>query len=331
MSNIDGLRANMLSLPANPAQTLTLCDTPPGGKKILFFEAYQENGDGFGDERISFDQNSAAMTRAWVNWDAVSDPDLARILRTSLVGGWYAPGNKKVTPLVHPYLPGLFVKDIVNVQSVACGPGSFHGITTSIPFQLALLTLSYASRPYFVNQPSRTEGGVPYNPNWVELHTKSANNHLTLPFGTVTFDTPVLGQYLPSAPGHYLTQGISYLTFIFHDIPGSLLYRGNDAKPVFADFLGQVNHSAIFGCAPGTLLADSADCEPFGDYYDESVNHYDVMLNCVYNSVGWNKQITHLGQYDLVHIGPGAAGANPVRPYLDCNFLTIFFNTINPL
>lgn len=321
MSQFDYL-SNMLSLPAVPPQTLTLCDTPSGGKKILFFEAYQENGDGFGDERISFDQDSAAMTRAWVNWDAVSDPQLARILRTSLIGGWYAPLNKKIAPLVHPYLPGLFVKDIVGVQSVACGPQGFRGTTTSIPFQLALLTLSYTSRPYFVNAPTAYDNGNQYNPNWVEQQVRSANNHITLPFGLVSFDTT----NLPSAPGHYLTQGITYLTFIFHDVPGSLLFTGSNIKPVFSDFLGQVNKNTFFNLPEGTLLADSAVCEPYGDYFAPGIKHYDVTLNCIYNSIGWNKQIDYQGNYNLVHI----TGAPGVRPYLECDFLSTFFNSINP-
>lgn len=318
MSQFDYL-SNMLSLPQVPAQTLPLCDTPAGGKKILFFEAYQESGDGFNDERISFDQNSAAMTRAWVNWDAVSDPALARILRTSLIGGWYPPGNKKVAPLVHPYLPGLFVKDIVSVQSVACGPQGFHGITTSIPFQLALLTLSYSSRPYPVNSSNLSNG---YNPNWLEVQVRSANNHITLPFGLVAFD----GTGLPSAPGHYLTQGITYLTFIFHDVPASKLFTGGGLRPVFSDDLGKVNDTTVFGCSTGTLLADSAVCEPYGDYFDASLIHYDVTLNCIYNSIGWNKQIDYQGNYNLVHI----VGAPGSRPYTPVNFINSFFNSINP-
>jgi hypothetical protein len=152
--NTDVLKSNMLSLAAGPLPTLpNPCDSIPGEKAILFFEAYQESGDAFTDERISFDQNSAAMLRAWTNWESVSDITLAQILRSTLIGGQYCPSGaspKKVTPQVHPYLPGLFCKDIVSVQSIACGPSDFAGIDTPIPFQLALLTLSYTSRPYLL-------------------------------------------------------------------------------------------------------------------------------------------------------------------------------------
>jgi hypothetical protein len=331
--NTDVLKSNMLSLAAGPLPTLpNPCDTIPDSKQILFFEAYQESGDAFTDERISFDQSSAAMLRYWTNWDSVSDTTLAQILRSTLIGGQYVPTGgspKKVTPQVHPYLPGLFCKDIVSVQSVACGPQDFAGITKPIPFQLALLTLSYTSRPYLLGASPGYDNGNQYNKNWVELQVRSANQHITTPFGIWVFDSsspvPPNSQGKPAQLGNFLTQGITYITFIFHDVLHSQLY-GSGIIPQFAGSLGHVNGGTFFGLPAETVLADTSTTECWGDYFNPSINHYDVTVNFIYNSFGWNTTPDYSGTFSKIHF----AGAAGVRPYLTDNFLSSIFNTLNP-
>jgi hypothetical protein len=323
--NTDVLKSNMLSLASGPMPTLpNPCDTIPGGKQILFFEAYQESGDAFTDERISFDQNSAAMMRYWTNWDAISDPALAQILRTTLVGGWYEPTGEKITPHQHPYIPGLYCKDIVSVQSVACGPQDFAGIRTPIPFQLGLLTLSYTSRPYDMGAETAYDNANLYNPNWVEVRIKQTNQHSNFGFAIWAFDS----DNLPATLGNFVTSGISYITCIFHDIPDSLLYSGNGLAPktVFQDDLGKVNSTTLFGMTRWTILADSADIEPYGDYFDPAINHNTVTINFIYNSIGWNKTARYNGTYENIHY----VGDASQKPYNEVNFLQAFFNRINP-
>ncbi len=331
--NTDVLKSNMLSLASGPLPTLlNPCDTVPDGKQILFFEAYQESGDAFTDERISFDQSSAAMLRAWTNWDAVSDTTLAQILRSTLIGGQYVPtsgSSKKVTPQQHPYLSGLFCKDIVSVQSVACGPGDFAGIRTPIPFQLALLTLSYTSRPYALGASPGYDNGNQYNKNWVELQVKSANQHVTTPFGIFEFDSdssvPANSRGKPAQLGNFLTQGITYLTFIFHDVLHTQLY-GSGILPQIAGSLGHVNGSTFFSLPAETVLADTATTECWGDYFQPFINHYDVTVNFIYNSFGWNTSPDYSGTFSKIHY----QGSPTARPYLPDNFLQNIFNILNP-
>lgn len=283
--------------------------------------------DDFGpqDERDSSDQSSACSFYYYTNWNAITSPSLSNILFKTIVGGYYNGDQKKHTPMQHPYRAGCFAKDIVSVTSVAIdavnqssalNPGAIQ------PYQVALLHVSYESRPYPVNS---SASGLGYNPNWISFSGKGAYLRQQMPLNFYEFTN---GTYANSAIyyglyGTFLSVPSDYVTVTIHAVPASLLFASpTDAIPKHCVNQGKVNTSTIWGAQPGCLLFDSLDYEPFGDFVDNTTL-YTVHLTFIYNGLppkggsgpangSWQQSIDPTGVWQPV---TSFIGSNP--PYLD--------------
>lgn len=294
----------------------------PAGKKIYLAEETLDISSN--DERLSSNQGDGAVMIYYTNWDAIHDQTLSKILFRTLVGGYQTgnpPAGSKKPPMKHPYRKGLYCKDIVSVKSVAIDGDNV--VNNSQAYQVAQLTLSFESLPYTVSKTA--SGGAP-NPNWLEIGGRATNQRISTPPGWYTF---IEGSYTnyPAQFGTFFSMGLEYITVIVHRVRDEMFLSSGSIKPVFAPDFGKVNSETIFGCSPGTLLMDSAEYQPHGDWFDET-KFYSVKYNMIYNEKKWNTSLDPGGSWSNIHL-PGT-GSPGVQPFETTSFKTVFFDPINP-
>ena len=290
----------------------------PSGKTIWFCEL----GDKLStrNARLSNHVGSAAQMSFAVNQDALEDPTLREILLKSLLGGYCATTNKKVKPWQHPFLPGLYAKDIVECVSLEQNPSSPQKVWSN--YNLCKLTLSFESLNYPVDQAYSISGA--YNPNWIEWRGKAGSNRVSIPTGWYEFNSGAYDGY-PATFGAWTTAPYTQIECTIYCVKRSL-FMGSDALnqiPLGASNVGLVNQLPFVGKPAESLLLDSIEYQPYTDYLGNQL--FNVRLNLIYNEWTWNKQPDPSGSVEGIEYVVG--GSKPFNTFL----LGAYITSLNPM
>ncbi len=320
------------------------------GTSIIWFGKTSPDEDP-SDQRISSDQDSGAVMTWVTDWQNVINPATYATIVGTLLGGWN--GTKKCFPLAHPYLGGLYAKDIISVRSICLDYEAAGGAEPrqalkqqwTGKYRVAEITVSYETFPYKVGQtapPGSTPEGAPapvplYNPNWIEFRGRAASNRETAPLGVYVYDgTPV-----PAMTGTYALQGMQYLTIRVHRVPEHHLFVGSPPTtpivpyPKGSNIAGYVNAGVFLGYPDQSLFFDSMEYAGYGTGGDNSQT-YIVDLHFIAWFTGkigsdlgglgaWNKKLSLTGDsYIEVH------NTNGDPPFPKSDFYANLLNIINP-
>lgn len=249
----------------------------------------------------------------------------------SLIGGWngspnVADGTGMVTPFEWPQevaesfigTGGLWATD-VQVTEHFVDNSATRAAGDLPPYRLALYHVAFQSLPYDVDA---TQGDLGYNPNWIEIKSRSTNEVQQTPVGQYVFTSD---PNLPSLLGTLFTFGVSYIEVVAHRIPAEKAIGGTTGReslnPI-AQYCGRVNSDTFMGITAGKLLFDSIEQAPFGDWQGNNI--YDVHLLFKYRAAGWNTGLQNDGTFAQIQT---AKGGNP--PFTPQAFVTMM-NVLMP-
>jgi len=299
---------------------MTLVMAVPAGKTIYFNELQPETS--MRNARLSDHVGSAAQMSFIVNQEALEDTTLRIILTKSILGGYCTLNSKKNAPYKHPYLPGMFAKDIIE-----CVPFETQDATTAQAwgnYNLCKITISFESLNYPVNETNNLTL-APYNTNWVEYKWTSSSNRVSIPTGWYRFTTGAFSP-LPSSYGTWLVAPYTNLQMTIYQCTRAMVFGlGADAynlKIYGSQFVGLCNQSAFAGLAAESLLLDSIEVNPFQDWLGDK--YYNVRLNWIYNEKTWNKAPDPGGSWESIKYVLGAG--KPFETFLAAAFI----QTLNP-
>jgi len=278
------------------------------------------------DARLSTGVGSAAIMQFAVNSDAWYAPATLRVITKGILGGYDLTTNKKYRPYQHPYYPGMYAKDIVNVQEIS--PNTPLPGNKVYNYAVILLTVSFETPAYPVNLTTPVDSS--WNPNWVTIRQKATNQKVTNPIGLYVFE----GTLFPAQFGTFKIMPTAWFEMIIHQV-NNLKIFDNISPPnlvtKYTPFFGYINSVEWAGAKAESLLLDSMELsEPYYDWLGTQL--YNVKVNLIYNDWTWNKQPDPQGILRKMVSVLGAPAPGFVNtPFGTINFKTQVFNALNPI
>lgn len=293
--------------------------------------------------RLSSNVQSQSIMGFQTPYYNVNTPARQIALFGAILGGQLTQNSKKTIPMRHPFIPGLYAKDITQIVGQALinpytqgdGDGAISGSQGNNAnayhnqsYQMAEFYVNFESLPYKLNNVTVTNGNtMPYTLNWLEAKSRSANQRITAPIGVYVYQSGIQA-HLPALNGRFYTEGLTYLQVVVHRVPEWTLFaashsntaNANWGNPVFAPYLGTVNKDNVFGCAASTLLFDGAWVEGYGAWWDDH-KEYTVTLNFIQIASGvgqrsgspsWNAELDYTGAWQ--NVGYIVSGIPPFTP-----------------
>ncbi len=258
------------------------------------------------DARLSQQVGSAAVMSFAVNQDALESNINREIFTKAILGGYATTNNKKNIPYKHPYLPGLYAKDIISYTPLETQTSTAGQVTSN--YNLCKVTISFESFNYPVDK-TTSAGGDDYNPNWIEFKYESGSNKQSIPTGWYEYGGMGLFAGVPATFGMWKNQPYTNFSMTIYQCNRGQVFGINplSVKPVLATFIGYVNNVLFASCFAETILFDSMAINPWTDWLGNQL--YNVRLNFIYNENGWNNALDPSGtvtpiQYVIGGLGP---------------------------
>lgn len=237
--------------------------------------------------RLSSNVNSAAIMTFATSANTLKNASLRRVLGIGLLGGYDYLTKKKYTPYQHPYFPGMFAKDIVDVQFIS--PDAPTQFDTTYNASVAIITVSFETLPYWVGV--TTSANDDYNMNYCSWRVKATNQKVTNPTGYYAFSDKV-----PALFGTYKNMPTQWIELTMYQVPAANLWIGGVDTVIprsliasGGQWIGWVNDAAFAGVLAKRLLLDSMETS---EMYHHWLGYelYNVKFNLIYNDWGWNNQ-----------------------------------------
>lgn len=272
----------------------------------------------------------SAGEMVWVtNWAIVNSIASLKTLYVSILGGFNPVTNKMVPPMVHPQCPSMYATDIdINpvyddntVADVQATP------QTPANYRFAICRVSFQNLPYRV-----TTASTGQIPPWLEIRAFANNDRVNAPAGYLVYIDPPPATY-PSLnnvtvpTGILFTQGMTYVSIIAHRIPSQF---ANNTTQLIESVIAQngafTNSDTFLGCPAETLLIDSIQQNPFGDFLGNQL--YDVIINLLFHpnlnvsgssGITWNQLRAPNGGIYNVRLNDGST-----KQYFPVAFTSLF-------
>lgn len=282
---------------------MTLVGSIPAGQKIYFNDVKDQR-----NELWCTDKPSAATMQFAVNSDALRDPIRRRILHDSLLGGFSNVDDKKHTPFKHPYAPGLYAKDVVNIEPKASNTRPSGGAPNFLEYSVDYITVNFESRTYPVAL--AYSQGDDWNPNFVDVELRPSSVRTQAPLGWFVFTT---GSFInrSSLLGNFKSMPAATLVLTIHQVKFDWVFTGGSGSlyPFFMPFFGQVNTQSFAGWGAEKLLLDGGEYRPYFNMMGERLCDIRLVFAC--SDWGWNKSVDSGGSVESIRF----IGGGDVRPF----------------